>query len=156
MSSKKIPLYLKIIIGLILIIVSIIIISSIIVNKQMNAEEIDFGSDIVPTINAIIGKREAINFSSKKERTGEVIKILTYKVDIEDKTAIKTIEIINYIDKLKKKGYTVNKEFAVTSPTAKLSKPSKDTNFIIVIEIEYDIDKSEATFKYSKAIPTTN
>lgn len=150
-SDKKVPLYLKIIIGIVGLIAIVIIISSIIVNKQMNATEIKFGNDVIPTVNAIIGKRKVSGVSAEKNGSGKTIKTLTYNdVDGDDEKSLKTIEIINYIEELEKDGYIVTKRFAITSPTAQLGIESKDTGEIVTIDIEFDQNTSNAIFKYTK------
>lgn len=149
-SEKKLPLYLKIILGIVCLIAVVIIISSVIVNKQMNATEIKLGSDAIPTINAIIGKRN-ISSTSSETSSGKTIKTFTYNdIDGDNEKSLKLTEIINYVEELEEDGYTVSKRFAITSPTAQLGIESKDAGEIIVIDIEFDRNSSEAIFKYTK------
>lgn len=149
-SEKKMPLYLKIILGIVCLIAVVIIISSVIVNKQMNATEIKLGSDVIPTINAIIGKRN-ISSTSSETSSGKTIKTFTYNdIDGDNEKSLKLTEIINYVEELEEDGYIVSKRFAITSPTAQLGIESKDAGEIIVIDIEFDRNSSEAIFKYTK------
>lgn len=151
MKEKKMPLYLKIILGIIGLIVVIIIVSSLIINKKMNATEIKLGNDTIPTVTAVVGKRKVSDISSEKNESGKIIKVITYNdVDSDDENSLKTNEIISYINELEKIGYIATKEFFITSPTAQLGIESNDAGEIIVIDIEFDKNTSKATFKYTK------
>lgn len=148
---KKMPTFLKIILGIIGVIVIVIIAATLIVNSQMNAKEIKLGSDTVPTVNAIVGKRSVSSISAEKDSDDITIKTITYKVDGDDEKALSTSDIETYIEELENQGYLVTKSFTITSPTAQLGIESNDNGQIVRIDIEFDRSSSEAIFKYTKA-----
>lgn len=150
-EEKKVPLYLKIILGIVALIIIVFVIAGIVTNKQMNAKEIKFDNDVIPTVNALIGKRNVSGVSSEINGSGAKIKTITYnKIDDEDDKFLKTSEIIDYIDKLEDEGWLITKLFSITSPTAQLGIESKDDGDIIRIDISFDRNTNEATFIYTK------
>ena len=99
MKKKKMPTFLKVVLGSAGVIAVVVIVVSVIVNKQRYATEIKWGNDVIPTITAVTGKRNVNGIS----------KIGTIQAGTEDKIivyeGITATDIDRYVERLEEEGF---------------------------------------------------
>lgn len=105
------------------------------VDKQGNKDFYTIGNDKIPSITSVVGKRKTSSIGTNKKNK-ITTKIYTY-------TDIKNVQsdLDQYVIELKNNNFltTSNIDLNKTKDNFSLAKVSNDTDYIIIINITYDL-----------------
>lgn len=105
------------------------------VDKQGNKEFYTIGNDTLPSITSVVGKRKTSSISTSKKNK-ITTKSYTY-TDIKNAQS----DLDQYITELKSNNFLTTSKIDLnkTKDTFSLAKVSNDNDYIIVVNITYDL-----------------